>query len=425
MDGTDGSAALLDRCRQDGLILPDYGEYCFAAVPRTAADVLGVDVGPTLPGDVLAGVETDVSNVLVVLIDGLGWHRFQRDGGDHRFLERLLDRARCTPLTAVLPSSTGAAITTVHTGSTPAEHGVLGWDVRLPAEDVTVEVFPHTLRDATGDPTPPVASEEVVRATPIYPELEADGVEARTIQPAETLESAYTESAIGGAKHVPYDGIEDGAASVRAELEANHGPSYTYFYTPDVDAATHDGGTDSADYHDALATVSERLSSALYDDLNPEVAAETLLLVTADHGMVDIEPGPAGYLDVTSIPDVATSLARRPSGDPVLPWGDYRGLHLKVENGDRRRAREALEAHGVTVFSREEVLERCFYGPSTPDGFESRVGDLIATHPDLKLGYPGGEKIEPYVGMHGGPTEREMVVPFAAARLSNLRGDRE
>lgn len=424
MDDTDAAAALLDRCRQDGLVLPDYDGYCFANVPGTAADVLGVDVGPTLPDDVLAGVETDVSNVVVLLLDGLGWHRFRRDGADHRFPAQLLDRARCTPLTAVLPSSTAAAITTVHTGSTPAEHGVLGWDVRLPEEDVVVETFPHALRDGTDDPTPPVPSEEVVRTAPIYPALEAGGVEARVVQPAETLESAYAESAIGGARHVPYDGIEDGATTLRSELAASDGHSYTYFYAPDVDAASHESGVDSADYHDALATLSEHLSAALYDDLDPGVAEETLVLVTADHGMVDLEPGAAGYLDVTSIPDVAASLARRPAGDPVLPWGDYRGLHLAVQDGERSRARTALEARGARVFTREEVIDRHFYGPTVPPGFERRCGDLICTHPERKLAYPGSEKIVPYVGMHGGPTPREMLVPLAAARLSELQGDR-
>jgi len=49
-------------------VVPDYEGYCFANVPGTV-------------GDVFAGVETDVSHVVVVLLDGLGWYRFHRTLG--------------------------------------------------------------------------------------------------------------------------------------------------------------------------------------------------------------------------------------------------------------------------------------------------------------------------------------------------------
>jgi len=318
--------ARLDRCRHGGVVVPDYEGYCFANVPRTVGDVLDVDVGRSLPEDTLVGVETDVSHVVVVILDGLGWDRFHRDRDDHRFLSRLGERAAVTPLTSVLPSSTASAVTTAHTGATPAEHGVFGWDVRLPDNDVTVEAFLH-------------------------------------------------------------------------------------------------------EYHDALASVTAQLSQALYDDLDGETAAETLLMVTADHGLVDLEPGPAGCIDVLSVEGVADALARGPSGEPVHPWGDHRLLHLAVQRGEQNRVRAALESRGVTVFTREEVRELGLYGPATTSAldrrcgsaFDQRCGDLVCTHPDRKLVSPSNRKAVPKIGMHGGPTARETLVPFAAARLSELR----
>jgi hypothetical protein len=357
--------------------------------------------------------------VVVVVLDSLGWHRFHRDAADHRFLSRLADRATVTPLTSVLPSSTASAVATAHTGATPAEHGVFGWDVRLPDHNAVVEAFLHECRD--DERAPPVPSDEVVRASPVYPAFEAAGVESRVVQPTETLDTAYADATFRGANQVGYDGVADGSRVLRERLEASAGPSYTYFYAADLDSKSHDYGTDSAAYHDALASATTGLSRALYDDLDAERAAETLLMVTADHGQIDLEPGPAGCIDVLSVEGIADALARGPAGDPVYPWGDHRLLHLAVRDGERTRARTALESRDVTVFSREEVRELGLYGPATSRTLDRRCGDLVCAHPDRKLISPANEKALPKIGMHGGPTARETLVPFAAARLSELQ----
>ena len=113
---------LLGRCRHDDLVVPDYNRYCFANVPGTVGELLNVDVGRPLPPDVFRGIDTDVTHVVVVVLDSLGWHRWNRDAHDHRFLSQLNARGTVTLLTSVAPSSTAPAITSVHTGVPPAEH---------------------------------------------------------------------------------------------------------------------------------------------------------------------------------------------------------------------------------------------------------------------------------------------------------------
>lgn len=421
---TEASEALLEQCRRNDVVIPDYGGYCIENVPGTAAGVLDVDVGTSLPDDAVADADLDVSHVVVIVLDGLGWHRFHRDATDHRCFEQVIERGSTTPLTSVLPSSTSAAIPTFHTGTTPAEHGVLGWDVRLPDHDVIVEPFLHEIRDAPDDgATPPVPASAVVQSDPIYPMLESVGIETRVVQPAATLGTAYANATFRGATQLPYDEVADGVSALGTKLEDGDGPSYSYVYVSDLDATSHRFGTSAREYHDALDEVHDAIVRGLIDDLDAKVAEDTLLVLTADHGMRDFAPGPEGCLDVFSIPAVADAVERSRSGAPVFPWGDYRALHLAIEDGERRRACEALEARGVVVFDRETVIEEGFYGQSTSTVLAQRCGDLICTHPDRKLVYPGSEGVVPYVGMHGGPTPQELLVPFAAAKLSRLRGE--
>jgi hypothetical protein len=426
---SDAVTTLLDRRRREGLVVPDYEGYCFANVPGTVGDVLDVNVGRSLPEDALAGVGTDVSNVVVVVLDSLGWHRFHRDAGDHRFLRRIRERGTVTPLTSVASASTAPAITSVHTGVPPAEHGVLGCDVRHPREDTVIRPFPHEVRadvadggDASTGTEPPVAADEVVAADPVYSAFEAAGVETAVVQPAETLGTAYADAAFGEASQVPYEGPSDGAARLREAVESADGRSYTYWYAPELDSATHDYGPDSGAYHDALGTLTGRLSRALYDELDPAVAAEALLVVTADHGTVPLDDGPESWLRVLDVDGVQSRLRVR-NGTPVAPFGDPRLCHLAVEPGSEDAVVTAFEERGVTALTRREVAETGLFGPpgDTYDRVESRCGDVVVTDADRALVYPGMEKVASFAGIHGGLTPREVVVPFAAARLSELQ----
>ncbi|WP_436925906.1 alkaline phosphatase family protein [Halosimplex amylolyticum] len=422
---TDASAALLDRQSHDGMVVPDYEGYCLANVPGTAAGALGVDVGRSLPAGLPIDIDADVSHVVVVLLDGLGWQRWRRDGNDHRFLSRLAERGAVTPLTSVCPSSTATAITTLHTAATPAEHGVLGWDVHLAEHDDIVGAFPHTVRedvaDPAGDRMPTVESAELVAAEPVYPTLADAGVAAHVVQGPETLGTDYADATFRGAEQTPADGPRETARAVRRVLESARGQTYTYAYLPQLDATSHEFGTDSGAYHDALATLTRCLSLELYDRLDSDTAAETLLIATADHGMVDLEPGPAGCLDLSTVDGLTDGLERRPSGEPTPPFADPRLTHLAVRDGAVHDVVDALEPHGVDAFTREEVRELGLYGLDHGPVFERRSGDLVLTHPNRKLVHPAVENVVSHVGMHGGLTPREMVVPFAAARLSDLQ----
>src|SRR5215212_8356303 len=67
-------------------------------------------------------IRPDATNLVLLIIDGLGDNYLQRNGAQSE-----LGRRRRRSLTSVFPSTTASAITTSYTGRTPLEHGLTGW----------------------------------------------------------------------------------------------------------------------------------------------------------------------------------------------------------------------------------------------------------------------------------------------------------
>ncbi|WP_306057120.1 alkaline phosphatase family protein [Natronococcus wangiae] len=420
---TDLESRLREELSEGPYLFPDYGGYCFAGVPETALSPLDGGFDRRLPADVFAGVETDVDNVVLFLLDGFGYEHWREYCGEQEFLSTLADRGTVTPLTAIYPSETAAALTTVHTGRPPVEHGLLGWFQYLESAERIVETLPFTTLDgeALADVSPASDARELFEGGTIYRRAQEAGIDSYAIQPAEFVDSGYTRKTAVGAERIGYDAPADLAPSIRRALENSSNRTYVYAYDPTIDAVSHAEGTGTERYRTNLEAILERLRRELIDRLDPDVAARTLLLVTADHGIVDTVP--EENVDATEWDDwpaLRETFRRDAAGEPRLPTGSPRNVHFHVRPDRVREARALLGSNleGRT-FTREEALERDLFGPGTPSSlFERRCGDLIAVHRNRGMWWGEMESI----GMHGGLAREEMLVPLAAARLDALRG---
>ncbi|WP_227130598.1 alkaline phosphatase family protein [Halorubellus salinus] len=420
----DVAADLRERNEEGPRLYPAYVDYCFGNVPGTLTSALGEPTGRRrLPEDVYDGVDgvtvsddRDVDHVLLFLVDGFGlaqWH----DHRHHPVVSAIESSTTVTPLTSVFPSETAAAITTLNTGAYPAEHGVLGWDVYDPALDAS---FLGLGFDGTGgSDVSGYDAEDAFAVDPIYPELEARGVDCRTIAP---FPSPYS-----GATASQYDG-EDLAtlpATVADAMTDATDPAYVYAYLPQVDASGHHDGNDS----DAYAGVVDETWNAVADAVaaaEDAVGADEDVLVAfcADHGQIDTEPD--RNVDLTEYPTVVDGLERFDDGSPVYLSGGPRSVELHVRDDATADVRRVLEDEvEAFVFDGEDALARGLYGdgPVAPET-ERRVGDLVVCHPDLGVYFAVGAAATSlrFVGMHGGLHPDEMLVPFAAGRLDDVAG---
>lgn len=356
---------------------------------------LGRPVGPDPLGlaDELAGVQ----QVALLLVDGLGYHLLPAAARSASLFADVLagTAGSVRELESSFPSTTPTSLVTLGTGRLPGVHGVLGFTVNVPG---TERVLTHIVW--RNDPSP--------RQWQPLPRLlersSAIGIPSAVVAPAAFQGSGLTDAAYGAPHYV---GRKPGAATASAMVaELRAGTRLVYGYHAGVDAAAHKDGIASAGWQDAVREAA-RLITAVADGLPPGAA----LLVTADHGGLDIAP--ENRIDIDRDPRLLDDV-RVVAGEPRVRY-----LHVHDGAADAVRASwQAVLGERAGVYLRDEVIEAGMFGPMT-DEHRARVGDVvvICTAP-IALYATAHEPPETaeLVAMHGALTAVETAVPLITFR---------
>ncbi len=325
-----------------------------------------------------------------MLVDGLGHLNLAERAGHAPFLRSLLPDAR--PLTSTFPSTTAAAIGAFGTGTAPGRTGMLGYTQRNPVTRGLANMVSWE-----GAPAPA----ELQREEPVLARLAGAGVAVTSTGPARFAGSGMTVAALRGGT---YASAEPLSGRVDAAVRALSRPGLVYLYWGEVDKAGHHHGSTSWQWGDELEALDRELAR-----LVRSVPRGTLVLVTADHGMVDVDP--ALRRDVATDPrshaaSSSSAASRAPSTCTPSP----------ARRRPSPRWRDVL-GDDALVLEREEVLARGFLGPAPaprpsppPATSWSRCGR--ATVVDSRTQTPASLTL---LGVHGSLTEREMRVPLLVA----------
>ncbi|MGY1772814.1 alkaline phosphatase family protein [Blastococcus sp. SYSU D00813] len=378
------------------LAAPDYGRATLADVLPGVASALGV---PVRRGDLtadplgLTGALAGARRVAVLLVDGLGADLVRQ----HADLAPTL-AALATPvgdLSAPCPSTTPVSLTTLGTGLPPGSHGVLGFVTAVPGEERTLN---HT--QWADDPDPRAWQSQRT----VFEQAADAGVAVTTVAPYLYRGSGLSDAAYRGSAYSGTVGAGDLVAGLLQALAA--GPrTLAYGYTPELDLTGHVRGVDSASWRAQLVLV-DRLVEQVVAGL-PDDAA---LLVTADHGMLDV---PAHTrLDLDDEPDLLDGVR--------LLAGEPRARYVHAVPGAAgelvQRWREVL-GHRAWVASREEAFATGVFGP-VDDAVAGRVGDVVALARGswaltASRSEPGPSRLVAY---HGSLTGTELAIPLLLAR---------
>lgn len=368
----------------------EYGRSSLSDVLPSALAALGVAGEPNV-----LGIEP-AECVVVLLVDGLGWQQLREHARHAPFLSSLAAR----PLTAGFPTTTAVSITSLGAGVPPGQHGITGYTTRVDglAEPVNWLTWrgAYSGADLIAD-HPPERVQPVLTA---FERAEQAGVSASVVFSPLFRDSGLTRAALRGGLYGRAFTAADTATEVATAAATRRG--LIYCYTADLDLIGHVHGCRSEAWLAQLELIDQ--GALLLADRLPPYAR---LLVTADHGMLDVPE--AAKVDYDAEPLLKQGI------DLIAGEARVRYLYAAAEEIDSVRTRWAeVLGDRVALLSRDEAIACGWFGPSVSEQARHRIGDLIAVAvSDVAVVRRKAEsRSASLIGHHGALTDAELLVPL-------------
>ncbi|WP_426999013.1 alkaline phosphatase family protein [Pseudarthrobacter sp. N5] len=385
---------------------PAYGHRSVAEVFTSAAASLGV------PGFENRLNLPPARRICVVLADGLGRNLLKQKSAHTPFLRSVMQSGQgAVPvwLDSAFPSTTASSLASLGTGLAPGQHGMVGYDVLDPGQDKVVNMLGNW--DGGVDPL------EWQPFSTVF-ERAAGHVDVTTVSLPQFSASPMTQAALRGGNFVSAVTAHARTAAA-AEAMAGAESSLMYYYVNDLDKAGHRHGSQSAQWEHQL----EELDSTV-KRLHSVLPAGTTVLLTADHGMLDVPE--AQRIDYSAEPELIAGV-RHTAGEPRM-------VHLYLESPGDAAGRDRLLAawrsrfgERIWAFTREEAVAAGLFGAVRP-AVVRRIGDIMIAARD-PVAFYDTRRVRPtaleVVGQHGSLTKAEREVPllcFQAAGRRPARG---
>lgn len=364
---------------------PDWSEGTLASVLPSVAGGLGV---PRYAARDVFDMP-DVKRTIVVLVDGLGYDLLRRRSGHAPFLRSHLHGASRVP--CGFPSTTATSMGSFGTGLPPGAHGLVGMQVLDPDTD---RLLNELSWEQGPDPRLWQPHETVFEAT------EAAGIPVTMVAPWYFDGSGLTTAALRGGRFAAAatltDRVDAAVAAVRATPRA-----LVYLYWGEVDKVGHVHGADSWQWGEQVASVDRELArlAALVPD-------DTSVVVTADHGMVDVPF--ADRIDLAHHDELMSGIRHL--------GGEARCLQLYTQDGATPSVAAEWEGRlgpHAQVLTRERVVDEGWFGPVRPQVL-GRIGDLVVVmHGSFAVVHSGlmRPEVVALLGLHGSTSDDELAVP--------------
>lgn len=359
---------------KEKIMYPDYGNN-LVNIPNSILKWFGLPLRGKSHETIDKLLEKDYKNVVLLLLDGMGTFIMEENlNADGPFRQHFKES-----ISTVFLPTTVAATTSAITGLHPCEHGWLGWESYIPQIDKNVVMFLNTIQNTE------------IQA--------ADYNVGHTFLKYESVVEIINKSGGLAYSSMPFlppfpqdlDSILDRIKSLCSE----EGKKYIYAYWNQPDGVMHKTGIKSSDSRSCLKEIEEKVNKVV-DNLE-----DTLVIITADHGHIDNR---TKILD--DYPEIVDCLVRTPSLEP-------RAINFFIKDGMNDKFISLFNkefGEDFMLLSKEEYLSKKLMGEGKyHEHFLSMLGDYIAVAvSDLSVFFSE----EPLVSMHGGLTEKEMLVPL-------------
>ena len=385
-------ASLIDDLQEEGFVLPDFRNSNLEVARQLAASDHGNMIG-------------DKEKKVFLVIDGLGYNLFEKVVKKGNAFGIELDDAR--RITTVFPSTTMNVMSSIYSGKTTAEHGLLANNVFIREYGMPVNAIglsPTALRGSHGNKILP---EFIYPKSDVISAIKGRGKKLKIIINETLSYSGMSSFMFQKEDIVKFVTFEDMLVKIKKLVESGD-IDFIMAYFDMLDHAEHVFDPISEEVEESLAGYLISLERILLPALK---GSGYDLIITADHGHIRTP----FVRDIKILP-----------GDKMLdflitpPYGESRVSFFMVRDSSRRIFEEYVEktlGNAGKLVDADELISTGIFGKKKIDEkFRYRFGThVLIMKGDNAFGYlyPGVErKIFETKGGHGSLSADEMYVPL-------------
>ncbi|MBN2146998.1 MAG: alkaline phosphatase family protein [Anaerolineales bacterium] len=401
-------------------VYPNYDGLSILNIPGSICRMLGAPEIGTMALDpaVTALLGETFRRVILILVDALSLERLRRwmQDGTAPVWQEMSERGLLTPLTSITPSTTSAALTSLWSGRSAAEHGIVGYELWLKEYGVVANMITHAPINFRGD----VASLQKAGFDPetylpfptMGSHLKGYGVKTYALQHSSILRSGLSQMFFKDVEAHAFSTPTDLWVNLRHLVESTrYERQFIWVYWGEVDHFSHFYAPDDERTISEFSAFSRAFAESFLRRLSAAAGRDTLVLLTADHGQITT-PKNAHY-EMRNHPELARHLH-------IMPTGENRLIYFFTRPGETGAVREYMERTWPGQFAFLDpatAVQNGLFGPGEPHPrLSERLGDLIATGREAAYIW-WADKENPLIGRHGGLSPDEMLVPLLGARL--------
>lgn len=409
--------------KYDQFCAPDYKQDNICHIPQHLLFLQGLENTTNITSGNSSKLDTRIT--ILFVLDGLGLRQWNENTKTNPIMQLLSHAGNFHELTTMFPSSTAVSLNALHTGLTTQQHGLIEWWMYDKQSDQTITTLPFM---PIGSKEPDsmkkygVKPEKLLNSKTVFEKLADGGIHSYTLISNLYSESSYSRLAYKGSTLVPFSDIEDLFSKFTKLVNSNE-KCHINIYWSEIDFNGHKFGPDSKQYRKAISTFFNNFEKSL-KEINTSNSETAELMITSDHGQIEIDPNKTIWLNNYS--KLNDNLALSSNNRKILPWGIHRDVYIKVEESKIDETHTFLKEvlnNKALIFNTDELLADGIFGfGSLHPEFKDRIGDLLILptgNNTVWYKHYENENFD-FRGVHGGLTKSEVEVPFISTKLKKI-----
>jgi hypothetical protein len=325
-------------------------------------------------------LKNNYNHVVLVLLDGMGKNIIE----EHLPKDAFLLKYNMKWITSIFPPTTVAATNAVLSGLPPISSGYLGWIQYFKKENSNVAVFLNHDYYHPEVKFKELLRDKYLKYPTIYEQIQKASPDVNTYE----LFPSFRENGFRSFH-------EQGNRLL--EIHKNDLKTFTYVYWTEPDMTEHDYGIHSKETNKVLNDLNTEL-----DRLKDELAEDVLMIVIADHGLIDVNA-----YDLLADKKLLSMLLRMPSMEPRATNFFIKPFFKKAFKKHFNR----MYGKHFMLLSKKELLNSKLLGTGfTHPLIHDFLGDFIGIAIDSYMFKLGSHN--KFLAHHAGLTKGEMEVPL-------------